>query len=67
MGTLRAFCTICTVCTFLVACQTVHGDFCNVAKPIRPTSEQIDAMTDAQVKELLAHNRKGAALCAWKP
>lgn len=50
----------------LSACQTVQGDFCDVAKPIRPTAAQVDAMTDAQVKELLAHNRKGAKLCGWK-
>lgn len=53
---------------FLAACQTTgKGDFCSIAQPIRLPSEQIDQLTDAQVKELLAHNRKGAALCGWKP
>jgi hypothetical protein len=52
----------------LVACKTTgSGSFCDIAKPIRPTPEQVDQLTDAQVKELLAHNRKGAALCGWKP
>lgn len=66
MGALRAICTICTVCTFLAACQAVQGDFCDVAKPIRPTTEQIDAMTDAQVRELLSQNELGRKLCGWK-
>lgn len=51
----------------LTACQTTSGSFCDIAKPIRPSVEQIDQMTDAQVRELLAHNRKGQRLCRWNP
>lgn len=51
----------------LTACQTASGSFCDIAKPIRPSVEQIDQMTDAQVRELLAHNRKGQRLCSWNP
>lgn len=50
------------------ACQSIpKSQFCDIAKPIRPTPEQVDQLTDAQVKELLAHNRKGQALCRWRP
>ena len=27
----------------------------------------VDAMNDSEVSAALAHNRKGAALCGWKP
>jgi hypothetical protein len=51
----------------LAACTTTKGSFCAVDKPLRPSSAAIDAMTDAQVKDLLAHNRKGQKLCGWRP
>lgn len=51
----------------LAACQTVGGTFCDIAKPIRLTDAQVDALTDAQAAEFLAHNRKGQKLCGWKP
>ena len=50
----------------LASCKTT-GSFCDIAKPIRPTAEQIEEMTDAQVADLLAHNEKGRALCRWRP
>jgi hypothetical protein len=68
MGTVAKFCTICTFCTILAACTTTpSGSFCDIAKPLRPSASTIDAMTDAEVAAMLAHNRKGAALCKWKP
>ena len=51
----------------LAACQTPSGTFCDIAKPIRLSAQAIDAMTDAEVTATLAHNRKGAKLCGWKP
>lgn len=67
MVALRAFCIGAVL--VLAACQTVPSGntFCDIAKPIRPTASQVDAMTDAQVRELLAHNQKGAKLCGWRP
>lgn len=51
----------------LTACQTTGGSsFCDIARPIRPTTEQIDQLTDEQVRQLLGHNEKGARLCGWK-
>jgi len=51
----------------LVGCSTAKGSFCTIASPIRPSAETVAAMTDAEVRTVLAHNRKGAALCGWKP
>jgi len=51
----------------LTACATTKGSFCAIDKPLRPSAASIDAMTDAQVKDLVAHNRKGEKLCGWKP
>ena len=50
----------------LVACQTLQGTFCDIAKPIRLSSETIDAMSDDEVATALAQNRKGAAMCGWR-
>jgi hypothetical protein len=51
----------------LAGCTTAKGSFCTVASPQRPSAAAVDAMTDAQVKALLAHNRTGQALCGWRP
>lgn len=51
----------------LTACQTPAGDWCDIARPIRLSHDAIDAMSDADVAAVLAHNRKGAAMCGWKP
>lgn len=51
----------------LAGCQTTGGTFCDIARPIRLTDAQVDALTDAQAAEFLAFNRKGQKLCGWKP
>lgn len=51
---------------FLAACTTTGGSFCDIAKPIRPTPEQVETLTDSQVSELLAHNERGRRLCGWR-
>lgn len=51
----------------LTGCQTTQGSFCEMSKPVRLTNEQIDTLTDEQVRQLLAHNRKGQSMCGWRP
>lgn len=51
----------------LSGCQTVSGTFCAIASPIRLSDQAVDAMSDQEVKDVLAHNRKGQKLCGWKP
>ena len=51
----------------LTACQTGGGSFCAIARPMRPSHEAIAAMSDQEVNEVLAHDRKGQKLCGWKP
>lgn len=51
----------------LASCQTTKGSFCAISSPIRLSAAAVDALTDSEVKALLAHNRKGAKLCGWKP
>lgn len=51
----------------LSACQTASGSFCDIARPQRPSAAEIEAMSDARVKELLALNLKGQRLCGWRP
>lgn len=58
------------LCALLVlaACQTApRGDFCTLEHPERPSAAEIAAMSDARVKEVLAHNQLGVRLCGWTP
>lgn len=56
---------ICSFCILLSACQTPKGGFCAIAQPIRLSAATVDAMTDAEVKAALSHNRKGQKICGW--
>lgn len=60
--TLAGLCLI-----FLVSCTTTAGSFCQIARPLRPSAAEIAVMSDVQVREVLALNRKGQELCGWKP
>jgi starvation-inducible outer membrane lipoprotein len=52
----------------LAGCTTApRGSFCDIEHPTRLSPATVDAMTDTEVAAALAHNRKGAALCGWKP
>ncbi|UDL89520.1 hypothetical protein LGH82_31460 [Mesorhizobium sp. PAMC28654] len=51
----------------LAGCTTAKGSFCAISSPIRLSSSAVDALSDAEVKAMLAHNRKGQALCGWAP
>lgn len=51
----------------LAACQTGQGSFCDLATPIRLTSEQIGILSDVQVAEFLGHNMRGERECGWRP
>jgi hypothetical protein len=43
------------------------GAWCDIERPIRLSPERIDAMSDAEVKAAIVHNRHGASECGWKP
>jgi hypothetical protein len=40
------------------------SDFCAVARPIFISVE--DRLSDLTARQILDHNEKGAAMCAWK-
>ena len=58
-----------TIATLLMlaACTTPSGSFCDISRPLRPSPAAVDVMTDAEVAAMLAHNRRGEALCRWRP
>ncbi|PAP93977.1 hypothetical protein CIT31_16555 [Mesorhizobium wenxiniae] len=56
-----------TLLLAIAGCQSTKGSFCAISSPIRISASAIDALTDAEVKALLAHNRKGQKLCGWRP
>jgi hypothetical protein len=43
------------------------GDFCDLASPLRLTDATIDAATDDEIADFVAHNRRGERFCGWKP
>ncbi|RWI60239.1 MAG: hypothetical protein EOQ93_02975 [Mesorhizobium sp.] len=51
----------------LAGCTTARGGFCAASSPIRLSATAVAALSDSEVKAVLAHNRKGAALCGWRP
>jgi len=51
----------------LAGCTTAKGGFCAVSSPLRLSAGSVDALSDAEARALLAHNRKGAKLCGWRP
>ena len=68
VSTIRNVTTLVAIVTMMAACQTANkGSFGGVAHPVRLSDSAIDALTDAEAEKLLAFNRKGAALCGWRP
>ncbi|TPM59171.1 hypothetical protein FJ959_09895 [Mesorhizobium sp. B2-2-4] len=51
----------------LAGCTTTKGSFCALESPIRLSAAAIAALSDAEVRGILAHNRTGQKLCGWKP
>jgi hypothetical protein len=51
----------------LASCTTTKGSFCAIESPIRLAPAAVAALSDAEVKVILAHNRTGQKLCGWRP
>lgn len=51
----------------LAGCTTARGSFCEIASPTRLSTQAIAALSDAEIKKILADNRKGEKLCGWRP
>ncbi|RWI45981.1 MAG: hypothetical protein EOQ93_30465 [Mesorhizobium sp.] len=51
----------------LAGCTTARGGFCSVSSPIRLSAASVATLSDGEARAILAHNRKGAALCGWRP
>ena len=47
--------------------STTGGGFCAVSSPLRLSDKAVDMLSHAEVRALLAHNRKGEKLCGWRP
>jgi hypothetical protein len=65
MGPIARTCAILALVA-LAGCQTAKGSLC-LSKPFRPSEQTRAAMSDAEVKDALEHNRLGQRLCGWKP
>lgn len=68
MVALRLIGATLIVLSITAGCSVTNkGSFCAVESPIRLSSPTVAALSDAEVKMILAHNRKGQKLCGWKP
>lgn len=50
----------------IAGCQATGGTFCDLARPIRLSPEQISKLSDAQVAEFLGQNARGEKFCGWR-
>lgn len=51
----------------LAGCTTAKGSFCAISSPIRPSAETVERLSDGEVRDILAQNRRGEKLCGWRP
>lgn len=59
---------ILVVAVLLAGCTTTRGgQYCQVAREIRPAAADAVAISDTLVEQIIAHNETGAALCGWTP
>lgn len=66
MGPLRIIAIV--ALGIISGCQSIpRSSFCTISSPIRLSAPAIDAMSDGEVRDVLAHNEKGRKLCGWHP
>lgn len=53
------------VAVFVSGCQTPASQ-CDGWRPIRPSSSDVDKISDQLAAALLEHNMYGAKLCGWR-
>lgn len=64
---MKSLALILTVLTavFLSGCATTSAEYCDVARPIRPSFA--DQLTDETKRQILTENEKLAAICGVTP
>lgn len=55
------------VTAFASGCQAPATSGCEWTRPIRPTAQDVDLISDSLVDQILAHNLAGQRICGWKP
>lgn len=50
----------------LAGCATSTPDWCAGRAPIRPTEQEIAALSGETLRQILEHNRAGERLCGWR-
>lgn len=58
----------CLLLLVATACAPgLKGDPCDGWKPIRPTTEDVDRMSDSLATQILQHDEFGMRMCGWEP
>ncbi|WP_043232708.1 hypothetical protein [Bosea sp. LC85] len=52
---------------FIAGCAGMEGDFCDTARPLRPSPRAAAAMTEREKAEIVKHNEHGERQCRWTP
>ncbi len=64
MTRLRACLLTLGVALWLSGCQTVGSS--DGFRPIRPTAQDVEVISDSLARQILEHNEHGAAIGAWR-
>lgn len=68
MEALRPLAVTLIALSIVTGCSvTTKGSFCQISSPIRLSDKAVDALSDAEVANILARNETGAKLCGWTP
>ena len=51
----------------LSACCRSEPDTCGPWSPIRPTSADLNVVSETLMDQILAHDRVGQDICGWSP
>lgn len=43
------------------------GAFCDVARPLTPSTNDVDKVSLGLARQVVSHNRYGEQSCGWKP
>ncbi|MGO4676077.1 hypothetical protein AB4Z40_24540 [Bosea sp. 2YAB26] len=56
-----------SISAFIAGCAGMAGDFCDTARPFRPSAQAAAAMSDREKADVVKHNEHGERQCGWTP
>lgn len=66
MTKLRAFLLMLSASAFAAGCTTTGSDTTGF-RPIRPTAQDVEVISDSLARQILEHNAHGERVHGWRP